>query len=65
LSEEICKSRKASGKTYPNLITLRGAGKRLDVPSFYQTHNLKSFMIAPTAIIRGVGITLGMDIRGD
>lgn len=22
-------------------------------------------MIAPTAIIRGVGITLGMDIRGD
>lgn len=65
MKEEICISRKAKGQAYPNLITLRGAGKRLNVPTFKEIHGLKAFMIAPTAIIRGVGITFGMEIRGD
>ena len=47
---------------YTNFITLRGCGQRLEVESFEQKHGLRSFMIAPTAIIRGVGITFGMDL---
>lgn len=65
MSHEICIKRKANGETYPNLITLRGGGQRVNVESFYEKHGLKAFMVAPTAVIRGVGITFGMDIRGD
>lgn len=32
------------------------------VPSIEQIHNLKSFLIAPTCIIAGIGMTLGMDL---
>lgn len=53
------------GLTYPNLVLLRGAGQRINVPTFKEKHGLKAFMVAPTAIIRGVGMTVGMEIRGD
>ena len=46
-------------------MLLRGAGQRISVPTFKDRHGLKAFMVAPTAIIRGVGLTVGMDIRGD
>ena len=49
--------RKSKGLPYTNFVTLRGCGQRLDVPSFEEKYGLKPFMIAPTAIIRGVGIT--------
>ena len=44
------------------MLTMRGCGKKLDLPSFSEVHGLKPFMIAPTAIIRGVGITFGFDL---
>ena len=47
------------------MVTLRGAGITIDAPSFQQQHGLKPFMIAPTAIIRGVGRTFGMDLLDD
>ena len=47
------------------MVTLRGAGITIDEPSFQQRHGLKPFMIAPTAIIRGVGLTFGMDLLDD
>ena len=35
------------------------------MPTFQERHGLKSFIVAPTAVIRGVGVTAGMEIRGD
>eukprot|EP00352_Strombidinopsis_acuminata_P000283 CAMPEP_0176344172 /NCGR_PEP_ID=MMETSP0126-20121128/4502_1 /TAXON_ID=141414 ORGANISM="Strombidinopsis acuminatum, Strain SPMC142" /NCGR_SAMPLE_ID=MMETSP0126 /ASSEMBLY_ACC=CAM_ASM_000229 /LENGTH=238 /DNA_ID=CAMNT_0017690503 /DNA_START=265 /DNA_END=981 /DNA_ORIENTATION=+ len=55
-------ARKAEGKPYSNFVTLRGASKRISATSFVEKHDLKAFMIAPTAIIRGVGITFGIDL---
>eukprot|EP00351_Strombidinopsis_sp_SopsisLIS2011_P002802 CAMPEP_0116883516 /NCGR_PEP_ID=MMETSP0463-20121206/16036_1 /TAXON_ID=181622 /ORGANISM="Strombidinopsis sp, Strain SopsisLIS2011" /LENGTH=206 /DNA_ID=CAMNT_0004538355 /DNA_START=356 /DNA_END=976 /DNA_ORIENTATION=- len=54
--------RKEEGKSYSNFVTLRGASKRISSQSFIEKHDLKAFMIAPTAIIRGIGITFGIDI---
>ena len=47
------------------MVTLRGAGKKLDIPTFESKHELKPFVIAPTAIIRGVGLQLGIDLLDD
>lgn len=47
------------------MVTLRGAGAVIDFPSFADKHGLKAFMIAPTAIIRGVGRSFGMDLLDD
>lgn len=49
--------RKEKGLPYTNMVTLRGCGQRLKVESFQDKFGLRPFMIAPTAIIRGVGIT--------
>lgn len=57
--------RKAKGLPYANMVTLRGAGVRIDEPSFHEKHGLKPFMIAPTAIIRGVGRTFSFDLLDD
>ena len=46
-------------------MTLRGAGITIDEPSFQERFGLKPFMIAPTAIIRGVGKTFGMELLDD
>jgi 2,3-bisphosphoglycerate-independent phosphoglycerate mutase len=32
------------------------------VPSIEEVHGLKSFLIAPTCIIAGIGMTVGMDL---
>jgi len=32
------------------------------VPSFYEKYGLNGFMVSPTAIIRGIGITFKIDI---
>ena len=47
------------------MVLLRGAGQRISVQTFEEKHGLKAFMVAPTAIIRGVGLTIGMDLQGD
>lgn len=54
--------RKSKGLTYTNVILLRGCGKRFPCPTFHEMHGLRSFMIAPTAIIKGVGMHLDFDI---
>jgi 2,3-diphosphopglycerate-independent phosphoglycerate mutase len=65
LEHPINKARKEQGLTYTNMVTLRGAGKRIDAQPFVEKHGLKPFMIAPTAIIRGVGLTFGMRLLDD
>ena len=60
LQHPINLARKEQGLPYTNMITLRGAGKGIVATSFHEKHGLKPFMIAPTAIIRGVGLTFGM-----
>ena len=65
LQHPINVDRRAKGLTYANMVTLRGAGKKLDIPTFESLHELKPFVIAPTAIIRGVGLQLGIDLLDD
>jgi 2,3-diphosphopglycerate-independent phosphoglycerate mutase len=45
-----------------NIVLLRGPGERIDVPTFEQMHGMKPFMIAPTCIIAGLGMSLGFDL---
>lgn len=52
--------RRAKGKAVANCVLLRGCGVRINVPTFEQLHNLHSFMIAPTAIIAGLGMCIGL-----
>ena len=65
LQHPINVERKVKGLSYANMVTLRGAGKKLDIPTFESLHELKPFVIAPTAIIRGVGLQLGIDLLDD
>jgi len=44
------------------MVTLRGCGQRIDVPTFESLHGLKPCMVGPTAIIRGVTMTFGMSV---
>lgn len=52
----------AQGQPPANIVLLRGPGKRITVKSFFDTHQMKGFMIAPTCIIAGLGLSLGMDV---
>lgn len=45
-----------------NIVLLRGPGERINVPTFEEIHGLKPFMIAPTCIIAGLGMSLGFDL---
>jgi 2,3-diphosphopglycerate-independent phosphoglycerate mutase len=58
----INKERIAQGKQPANVILLRGPGMRLNVQTFDQRHRSRAFMIAPTAIIAGLGISVGLPI---
>ncbi|GAA5806453.1 hypothetical protein HPULCUR_011987 [Helicostylum pulchrum] len=62
MDHPINKKRIAQGKNPANCVLLRGCGSCIDVPSIEQLHDLKSFLIAPTCIIAGIGITVGMDL---
>ncbi|RCH92040.1 hypothetical protein CU097_008284 [Rhizopus azygosporus] len=63
LSEHpINKERIKQGKNPANCILLRGCSSCIEVPSIEAIHGLKSFLIAPTCIIAGIGMTLGMDL---
>ena len=44
------------------MVTLRGCGQRIDVPTFESLHGLRPCMVGPTAIIRGVTMTFGMSV---
>jgi len=50
------------GLPIANIVLLRGCGSRIKVPSFFELHNLNAFMIAPTAIIAGLGMSVDIDI---
>ncbi|KAL1933541.1 hypothetical protein VTP01DRAFT_7631 [Rhizomucor pusillus] len=54
--------RRKAGKNPANSVLLRGCGSCIDIPSIEKLHGLKSFLIAPTCIIAGLGTTAGMDI---
>ncbi|KAG6418183.1 hypothetical protein SASPL_120383 [Salvia splendens] len=54
--------RVAEGKNIANLVLLRGCGIRIEVPSFEKLHGLWPCMVAPTKIIAGLGLSLGIDI---
>ena len=58
----VNKIRVDSGKLPANIVLLRGAAMNAVSPSFLQMHGLRSGMVAPTCIIRGLGKTIGMDI---
>ncbi|RHY88976.1 hypothetical protein DYB35_002533 [Aphanomyces astaci] len=55
-------AREAEGLATANLVLFRGPGERINVPNFEATHGMKSFMIAPTCIIAGLGKSLDMDV---
>eukprot|EP00871_Galdieria_phlegrea_P003038 jgi/Galph1/3735/GphlegSOOS_G2378.1 len=54
--------RKKRGLAYTNVVLFRGCGRRLQVPSFYDKHQMKAFVIAPTKIIAGLALTLRMEL---
>ncbi|KAI8048141.1 2,3-bisphosphoglycerate-independent phosphoglycerate mutase-domain-containing protein [Gilbertella persicaria] len=58
----INQERNKQGKNPINCVLLRGCGSCIDVPNIQEKHGLKSFLIAPTCIIAGIGMTVGMDL---
>lgn len=54
--------RAAEGKNIANVILLRGCGIRIEVSPFAEKHGLWPCMVAPTKIIAGLGLSLGIDI---
>ncbi|KAF0685826.1 Aste57867_22348 [Aphanomyces stellatus] len=55
-------AREADGLAPANVVLFRGPGERINVPNFETTHGMKSFMIAPTCIIAGLGKSLDMQL---
>ncbi|CAK9326359.1 unnamed protein product [Citrullus colocynthis] len=62
VSHPINAKRAAEGKNIANLVLLRGCGIRIEVPPFEKKHGLWPCMVAPTKIIAGLGLSLGIDI---
>ncbi|EPS70078.1 hypothetical protein M569_04674 [Genlisea aurea] len=54
--------RMVEGKNVANVVILRGCGTRIEVPEFEGLHGLWPCMVAPTKIIAGLGLSLGIDI---
>jgi len=63
VAHPINKQREEQGKPLANCVLLRGAGVRIDVQGFYERHQMKGFMIAPTAIIAGLGMSIDLDVK--
>uniref|UniRef100_A0A0D6QXB3 Metalloenzyme domain-containing protein n=1 Tax=Araucaria cunninghamii TaxID=56994 RepID=A0A0D6QXB3_ARACU len=61
-SHPLNKERASQGKSIANIVLLRGCGIRIEVPTFEEKHNLLPCMVAPTKIIAGLGLSLGVDI---
>lgn len=62
VSHLLNKKRAEEGKNIANVVLLRGCGIRIEVPGFEKTHGLCPCMVAPTKIIAGLGLSLGIDI---
>ncbi|KAJ0408116.1 hypothetical protein P43SY_002086 [Pythium insidiosum] len=61
-SHPINVQREQAGQPPANIVLLRGPGERINVPTFEEVHGLKAFMIAPTCIIAGLGMSLGIEL---
>ncbi|KAK9116258.1 hypothetical protein Sjap_015205 [Stephania japonica] len=61
-SHPLNAKRAAEGKNIANVVLLRGCGIRIEVPPFEKQHDLWPCMVAPTKIIAGLGLSLGIDI---
>ncbi|GJP35993.1 hypothetical protein CLOM_g20534 [Closterium sp. NIES-68] len=61
-SHPINAQRAAQGKNVANVVLLRGCGIRIEVPAFKDKHGMRACMVAPTKIIAGLGLSLGIDI---
>ncbi|KAK4338816.1 hypothetical protein RND71_040278 [Anisodus tanguticus] len=62
LAHPLNAKRAAEGKNVANLVLLRGCGIRIEVAPFEKIHGLWPCMVAPTKIIAGLGLSLGIDI---
>ncbi|XP_061362088.1 uncharacterized protein LOC133305861 isoform X2 [Gastrolobium bilobum] len=62
VSHPVNAKRVAEGKNIANVVLLRGCGIRIEVTPFINKHGLWSCMVAPTKIIAGLGLSLGIDI---
>ncbi|KAL6961062.1 hypothetical protein U1Q18_038825 [Sarracenia purpurea var. burkii] len=62
ISHPLNVKRAAEGKNIANVVLLRGCGIRIEVPPFAEKHGLWPCMVAPTKIIAGLGLSLGIDI---
>lgn len=62
VSHPLNAKRLAEGKSIANVVLLRGCGIRIEVPPFEKIHGLRPCMVAPTKIIAGLGLSLGIDI---
>lgn len=54
--------RRALGKPVADVVLLRGAAEQIKLTPFSQLHDMRAFLIAPTKIINGIGITASLDI---
>lgn len=62
VSHPLNAKRAADGKNIANVVLLRGCGIRIEVPPFEKKYGLWPCMVAPTKIIAGLGLSLGIDI---
>ncbi|KAA8547844.1 hypothetical protein F0562_004273 [Nyssa sinensis] len=62
VSHPLNAKRAAEGKNIANVVLLRGCGIRIEVSPFEKKHGLWPCMVAPTKIIAGLGLSLGIDI---
>lgn len=62
VSHPVNAKRAAEGKNIANVVLLRGCGIRIEVTPFVEKHGLSPCMVAPTKIIAGLGLSLGIDI---
>ena len=58
----INRERAAQGKAPANIVLLRGCGVRIAVQPFRERWGLRGCMVAPTRIIAGLGMSLGLHL---
>lgn len=54
-------ARREAGLNPANVVLLRGCGCRIKVAPFSERHGLRACLVAPTKIIAGMGMSLGVD----
>ncbi|EFA80865.1 hypothetical protein PPL_06454 [Heterostelium album PN500] len=54
--------RAKEGLALANVVLLRGCGVRAEAPTFFEKYKMRAFMIAPTCIIAGLGMSIEIDL---